>query len=50
MRAARRESGPGGGRYTVDSRDRVRDAVDMLQLVSSRTELRRAGVDSYFGL
>lgn len=37
-------------RYTADSRDRVRDAVDMVALVSSRTELRRAGVDSYFGL
>jgi DNA primase len=37
-------------RYTDDSKDRVRDAVDMLTLVSSRTELRRAGVNSYFGL
>ena len=37
-------------RYTSDSRDRVRDAVDMLALVSTRTELRRAGVDSYFGI
>lgn len=37
-------------RYTKDSRDRVFDAVDMIALVSSRTELRRAGVDSYFGL
>ncbi len=37
-------------RYTADSRDRVRDAVDMVALVSSRTELRRAGVNSYFGL
>ncbi len=37
-------------RYTADSRDRVRDAVDMLALVSTRTELRRAGVDSYFGI
>jgi DNA primase len=36
--------------YTADSKDRVRDAVDMLALVSARTELRRAGVDSYFGL
>ncbi|MHB8659440.1 MAG: DNA primase [Solirubrobacteraceae bacterium] len=36
-------------RYTSDSRDRVRDAVDMLALVESRTELRRAGSDSYFG-
>ena len=37
-------------RYTADSRDRVRDAVDMLALVSPRSELRRAGVNSYFGL
>ena len=36
-------------RYTADSRDRVRDAVDMLALVSPRAELRRAGVNSYFG-
>src|SRR5207244_4497539 len=33
-----------------DSRDRVRDAVDMIALVSGRTDLRRAGVNSYFGL
>ncbi len=37
-------------RYTADSRDRVFDAVDMISLVSARTDLRRAGVDSYFGL
>jgi DNA primase len=37
-------------RYTADSKDRVRDAVDMLALVSPRSELRRAGVNSYFGL
>src|SRR5947209_9252758 len=37
-------------RYTSDSRDRVLDSVDMLALVGARTELRRAGVDSYFGL
>ena len=37
-------------RYTADSRDRVLDAVDMIALVSSRTELRRGGVNSYFGL
>jgi DNA primase len=45
-------TGPSGGgpRYTADSRDRVRDAVDMLTLVSARTELRRAGANSYFGL
>ncbi|MFZ0044138.1 MAG: DNA primase [Solirubrobacteraceae bacterium] len=37
-------------RYTADSRDRVYDAVDMLALVSARTDLRRAGVNSFFGL
>lgn len=37
-------------RYTADSRDRVLDAVDMIALVSGRTDLRRAAVDSYFGL
>ncbi len=38
-------------RYTPDSKDRVREAVDMVALVSARVgELRRAGVDSYFGL
>ena len=37
-------------RYTADSRDRVFDAVDMLALVTTRTDLRRAGVNSYFGL
>lgn len=37
-------------RYTDDSRDRVRDALDMVALVSAKTDLRRAGVDSYFGL
>ena len=37
-------------RYTDDSRERVREAVDMVALVSSRTELRRAGVNSYFGI
>jgi DNA primase len=37
-------------RYTADSRDRVLQAVDMIALVSSRTELRRTGVNSYFGL
>jgi DNA primase len=36
-------------RYTADSRDRVREAVDMVALVSARVDLRRAGVDSYFG-
>lgn len=36
-------------RYTADSKDRVVDAVDMISLVSGKTELRRAGVNSYFG-
>ncbi len=39
----------GGLRYTADSRDRVRDAVDMLAVVSDRTELRRAGASEYVG-
>jgi DNA primase len=37
-------------RYTADSRDRVLAAVDMVALISPRSDLRRAGVDSYFGL
>lgn len=37
-------------RYTTDSKDRVRDAVDMVDLVSSRTELRRAGANRLTGL
>ncbi|HJS94003.1 MAG TPA: DNA primase [Solirubrobacteraceae bacterium] len=36
-------------RYTADSRDRVRDAVDMLGLVGEHTELRRAGASEYVG-
>ncbi len=36
-------------RYTADSRDRVRDAVDMIALVSEHTELRRAGASEYVG-
>jgi DNA primase len=36
--------------YTGNSRDRVRDAVDFVELVSTRTELRRAGPRSYDGL
>jgi len=36
-------------RFSDDSRERVRDAVDMVALVSSRVELRRSGVNSYFG-
>jgi DNA primase len=37
-------------RYAADSRDRVLDAVDMIALVSARTQLTRRGGDSYFGL
>jgi DNA primase len=36
--------------YTNDSKERVRDAVDMIDLVSSRTELKRAGATRYTGL
>src|SRR3984893_6791703 len=36
--------------YTNESRDRLRDAVDFLELVSARTELRRAGPSRYEGL
>jgi DNA primase len=36
-------------RYTADSRDRVREAVDMVALVSARTELRRAGASEWVG-
>ena len=36
--------------YTDDSKERVRDAVDMLELVGTRTELRRSGVNRYEGL
>ena len=36
--------------YTKQSRDRVRDAVDFVELVSARTDLRRAGPARYEGL
>jgi DNA primase len=36
--------------YTSDSRDRVRDAVDFIELVGARTDLRRAGPARYEGL
>jgi DNA primase len=36
-------------RFTADSRDRVRDAVDMVAVVSDHTELRRAGASEYVG-
>ena len=37
-------------RYTPDSKDRVRDAIDFVELVGTRTELRKAGARSYEGL
>jgi DNA primase len=37
-------------RYTQDSRERVRDAVDFAELVGARTELRPAGVRRMQGL
>jgi DNA primase len=36
--------------YTKESKDRDRDAVDFLELVSARTDLRRAGPARYEGL
>jgi DNA primase len=36
--------------YTNESKDRVRDAVDFVELVSARSELRRAGPARYEGL
>jgi DNA primase len=38
------------GLYTGESKDRVREAVDFLELVSAHTELRRAGPARYEGL
>jgi DNA primase len=39
-------------RYTDDSKDRVREAIDFVELVAARTggELRRSGPHSYMGL
>ena len=37
-------------RYTDESKDRVRDAVDMVDLVGSRVELRKSGGTSFSGL
>jgi len=37
-------------RYTDESLQQVRDAVDMVDLVGARTELRRVNNDSYSGL
>ncbi len=42
-------AGPHGPLHD-ESKDRVRDAVDMVELVSARTELRRAGPTRYEGL
>lgn len=36
--------------YTNDCKERVREAVDMIDLVSSRTELRKAGANRFTGL
>jgi DNA primase len=36
--------------YTDDSKERVRDAVDMVDLVSTRTDLKRTGANAYSGL
>ena len=36
--------------YTKESKDRVRDSVDFVELVSARTDLRRAGPARYEGL
>ncbi len=36
--------------YTSESKERVRDAVDMVDLVSTRVELRRAGANRLTGL
>src|SRR6059058_6440724 len=36
--------------YTRQSKDSVRDAVDFIELVSARTQLRRAGPARYEGL
>jgi DNA primase len=38
-----------GGRYTGDSVDRVKEAADIVEIVSAHTELRRAG-DRWTGL
>jgi DNA primase len=37
-------------RYTAESKERVRDAVDMVDLVGARTDLRRSGGDAFTGL
>src|SRR5205085_1632876 len=37
-------------RYSADAKEQVREAVDMVDLVSSRTELRKAGANRFTGL
>jgi DNA primase len=37
-------------RYTADSKERVRDAIDFVELVNARTELRKSGQRRYTGL
>ena len=37
-------------RYTADSKERVRDAIDFVELVGARTELRKSGQRRYTGL
>jgi DNA primase len=37
-------------RYTDESKERVRDAIDMVDLVGSRVELKRSGGTSFSGL
>src|SRR5215207_10558910 len=37
-------------RYTLESREKVRDAVDFAELVGARTELKRAGANRLQGL
>jgi DNA primase len=36
-------------RFADDSKERVRQAADVLQVVGARVDLQRKGVDSYFG-
>ncbi len=37
-------------RYTDESVERVRDAIDIVELIGTRIDLRRAGADSFSGL
>ena len=37
-------------RYTDESVERVRDAIDIVELIGRRTDLKRAGADSFSGL